>query len=121
MTLDQIITLVIVLCLYMWPLSIIAASDRSRGNEKSYWMLVTIFLSWIGLLLYHFTVLSEKERRKRHRSKMEYEHKKEQALKKRRLMEEKAAAANPPPAIEDTPQENAEQTEQADPRVDSSA
>lgn len=120
MTLDTIIILVIILCVYMWPLAIIAASDRSRGNEKTYWILATIFLSWIGLILYRFTTFSEKERRKRHRQKLEVEHKKARALKKKRLKAQQAAAANPtesePEFIEQDEQQNKEP-----PHVDGSA
>lgn len=93
MGLDTIIILVIILCIYMWPLAIIAASDRSRGNEKTYWMLATIFLSWIGLILYRYTTLDQEERRKRHRKKLEYEHKKAQALKRQQMQQQNAMPA----------------------------
>ena len=91
MTLDTIIILVIIWCVYLWPLAIIATSDRSRDNEKTYWMLATIFLSRFGLIMYRATTLSEKERRLRHRKKLEYEHKKAQALKRKQAREQQEA------------------------------
>ncbi len=97
MSLDSIITLVIILCVYMWPLAIIANSNRTRGNEKTYWMLVTVFLSWVGLFIYRITTLSEEERRQRQRDKLIYERKKANAERKKKLKEQQHQAAQPEP------------------------
>ena len=80
------------LCLYMAPLAIISGSKLSRANEKTGWLLLTIVFSWIALVCYYSTVLSHKERKKRHETKMENLRKQELAKQQERIRQARVEA-----------------------------
>ena len=83
MKLEDIIIGIIILCVYMWPLALVANSKRSKDNEKTGWLLLTVFLSWIGWVIYQSTVLNREDRAKRNRELAERKHREEEALKRR--------------------------------------
>jgi biopolymer transport protein ExbB/TolQ len=93
MPIENAIITIIVLCAYITPLAIIAGSKRCWGVEKTYWLLATIFFSWLALILYNSTVLSVSERKVRHRNKQERQHKIEQALRNKQKREQQTKQA----------------------------
>ncbi|HEY5569290.1 MAG TPA: hypothetical protein VIM81_18850 [Gammaproteobacteria bacterium] len=55
-------------CFFIWllPILIIAASDKTTGGEKLAWILAIIFLSWFAWIFY-FLLAPLKEPRERYR------------------------------------------------------
>ena len=43
----------------------VAKRDFKEDSERVVWILVLVFLSWLGALIYYFAVKNEKKKRKR--------------------------------------------------------
>ncbi|MCU4677060.1 hypothetical protein N7931_15610 [Catenovulum sp. 2E275] len=43
---------IIGICLFLMPIALVAGDKRVSGQEKNGWLLATIFLSWIGWLVF---------------------------------------------------------------------
>ena len=111
MTLESISIGLIILCLYMTPIAMVASSKLSRGNEKTGWMLLTIFLSWIGLVIYFSTVLKKKDRAIRNRDLAQRKQRQAEALKR----QQELAAQQALEAQQAMEAEQAEQNQQQPP------
>lgn len=44
------------ICLFLLPIALVAGDKRCTGQAKNVWLLITIFLSWLGWLVYIATV-----------------------------------------------------------------
>ncbi|MFT4924361.1 MAG: hypothetical protein ACI8WB_000439 [Phenylobacterium sp.] len=75
MTLEELYIALFWLCLYMAPLAFVAASPRTKDNEKTGWLLATILFSWFALIAYWSTAPNKKERKKRHQEQMTHKQK----------------------------------------------
>lgn len=93
MSLSDIYLTLFLLFVYMAPLAFIASSTKTRDHEKTGWLFAAIFFSWFALVAYWATTPNKRERKARHRDKMQREYLAGEALKKRRLRELKASQA----------------------------
>lgn len=51
------------LVFWIWMLIDCIQNEPSEGNDKLIWMLVVIFTSWLGALIYYFIRRPERKRR----------------------------------------------------------
>lgn len=120
MSLVDLLTGFFWLFLYMAPLAIVAGSKRCRGNEKTGWLLLTIVLSWIGLVAYFSTVLNKKERSERNREQFKRQQRAEAAAKRKHMQQQAAAeqAADTPEVVQN---QQPPQAKGGNPNVEDSA
>ncbi|MER2491674.1 hypothetical protein [Catenovulum sediminis] len=79
------------ICFFLMPIALVAGDKRSVGQSKNIWLLATLFLSWLGWLVYISTVQADEEKKleKERRSK---KHAEAQSRAKK-LQQQGAAAA----------------------------
>lgn len=44
--------LLLIICLWLWPIVMIARSPRVEGGEKVAWILLVLFVSWFAWIFY---------------------------------------------------------------------
>lgn len=63
-----LVLMLLAISFYLVPLGLIAKSRRTRGHEKTIWLMTTLVFSWISLLLYYTVVPTlEQRKQKQHR------------------------------------------------------
>lgn len=64
-----LVLMLLAISLYLIPLGMIAKSRRTRGHEKTVWLMVTLVFSWVSLLLYYTVVPTLEERKQKQQEK----------------------------------------------------
>ncbi|WP_111978773.1 hypothetical protein [Algibacillus agarilyticus] len=63
----ELVYYLLAICFYLIPISLVINSKRTRGQEKNFWLIVTLFLTWFGWLLYIST--AKKHHKPKHNQK----------------------------------------------------
>lgn len=64
-----LVLMLLAISLYLIPLGMIAKSRRTRGHEKTMWLMATLVFSWVSLLLYYTVVPTLEQRRQKQHEK----------------------------------------------------
>lgn len=84
---------IFLLCAYLVPVALVVNSKRSRGNEKSGWLIGAVLFSWVTLILYYAVVPSVKAQRKVQQAKLNAKREKIKAAYNEKLAKEEALNA----------------------------
>lgn len=64
LTETDLLLYIIGICFFLLPIALVAGDKRALGQSKNMWLLATLFLSWLGWLVYISTVKAEEEKKK---------------------------------------------------------
>lgn len=84
------------ICFFLLPIALVAGDKRAMGQSKNMWLLATLFLSWLGWLVYISTVQADEEKKKEQQRRAEQKAA-EESKRRAAKMQKQAAAASAKP------------------------
>ncbi|WP_016956109.1 hypothetical protein [Catenovulum agarivorans] len=84
---------IIGICFFLLPIALVAGDKRAIGQSKNMWLLATLFLSWLGWLVYISTVQAEEEKKKEQQRRAEKKAAEESKRRAAKIQQQAAAAA----------------------------
>lgn len=84
------------ICFFLLPIALVAGDKRAMGQSKNMWLLATLFLSWLGWLVYISTVQADEEKKKEQQRRAEQKAAEESKRRAAQIQKQAAAAATKP-------------------------
>ncbi|EWH11731.1 hypothetical protein DS2_02870 [Catenovulum agarivorans DS-2] len=94
LTETDLLLYIIGICFFLLPIALVAGDKRAMGQSKNMWLLATLFLSWLGWLVYISTVQAEEEKKKEQQRRADKKAAEEGKRRAAKLKQQATAKAN---------------------------